>query len=282
MKHALAADAAGIGLRAPHLRDLLETRPALDFVEVHSENYFHDGGPALAGLLRVREHNPVSLHGVGLSLASGDTDSAPMIAGHLESLARLVQRVEPALVSEHLCWGAFGGRHFNDLLPLPYTDEALSLVAGRIERVQERLKRRILVENISAYVRFADSPMSECEFLAALVARSGCGLLLDVNNLYVNACNFDFDPRAELARLPREAIGEIHLAGHSITELCRIDTHDAPVCEEVWSLYADALQRFGPRPTLIERDAKLPPLSVLVAERDRAAQAMAGCAQEAA
>ena len=282
MKHALAADAAGIGLRAPHQRDLLETRPALDFVEVHSENYFHAGGPALAGLLQVREHYPVSLHGVGLSLASGDAASTPMIDAHLESLAALVERVEPVLVSEHLCWGAFGGHHFNDLLPFPYSTEALALVAARVTRVQERLGRRILIENISAYVQFAGSEMSECEFLAALVARTGCGLLLDVNNLYVNACNFDFDPHAELARLPGEAVAEIHLAGHSVTELCRIDTHDAPVCDAVWSLYEDAVVRLGPRPTLIERDAKLPPLAELVAERDRAALAMARRCKEAA
>ncbi|HSD39238.1 MAG TPA: DUF692 domain-containing protein [Rhodocyclaceae bacterium] len=257
---------AGIGLRAPHYAEVLERLPGLGFLEVHSENFFHAGGAALGVLTRTREHYSLSLHGVGLSLASADV----LAQGHLDKLAALVERVEPALVSEHLCWGAIDGVHFNDLLPFPYTRDALTLLVERVDQVQERLGRRILIENLSAYVQFRDSEMSECEFLAELARRSGCGLLLDVNNLYVNAQNFDFDARAELnallADVPAETIGEVHLAGHSRNELCLIDTHGSRVCEDVWALYGDVIAQCGPVPTLIEWDTDIPALDVLLDE----------------
>ncbi len=257
---------AGIGLRAPHYADVLERLPQLGFLEVHSENFFHAGGAAMRVLERTREHYPLSLHGVGLSLASADA----LTQGHLDKLAALAERIEPALVSEHLCWGAVDGVHFNDLLPFPYSREALTLLIARVEQVQERLGRRILIENLSAYVQFRDSEMTECAFLAELAQRSGCGLLLDINNLYVNAQNFGFDAHAELrsllANVSADAIGEIHLAGHSQGELCLIDTHGSRVCEEVWTLYRDAIAQCGAVPTLIEWDTDIPALDVLLDE----------------
>ena len=256
----------GIGLRQPHYREVFDRRPELAFLEVHSENFFLDGGAAMHALERARAAYPISLHGVGLSLASADA-----LAGeHLAKLKRLVDRVEPALVSEHLCWGSIGGVHFNDLLPLPRDGETLALLADRIDRVQSALKRRILVENLSAYVACRDSEMSETAFLAALVRRTGCGLLLDVNNLYVNAINFGFDPVPGLAELDAASIGQIHLAGHTVVDDCLIDTHGSLVCDPVWSLYAEACRRFGPKPTLIEWDTDLPALDVLL---QQAAQA---------
>ena len=262
----IAATAVGIGLRQPHYREAFERLPTLGFVEVHSENFFHEGGASLHALERARAAWPVSLHGVGLSLASADE----LAEAHLAKLKRLVERIEPTLISEHLCWGGVGGLHFNDLLPFPYNRESLVLLAARIGHVQDVLKRRILVENLSAYVEFRDSEMTETAFLAELVSRSGCGLLLDVNNLYVNAVNFGFDPESRLAELPASAIGEIHLAGHHVGEDCLIDTHDARVCAEVWALHESACRRFGPRPTLIEWDAQLPALDVLLEEAGHA------------
>ncbi len=262
----LRRNGVGIGLRAPHYAQVLEDLPAVDFLEVHSENFFHAGGAAMRVLTQAREHYPLSLHGVGLSLASADVLSQM----HLSRLATLVERIEPARGSEHLCWGAVDGLHFNDLLPFPYTDEALSLLCTRVEQVEERLGRRIMVENLSSYVRFRDSVMSECEFLAELAKRSGCGVLLDVNNLYVNAQNFGFDAAVEMTRLltslPPDSLGEIHLAGHSQGDLCLIDTHGSRVCEAVWALYRDAIARCGPVPTLIEWDTDLPALDVLLDE----------------
>jgi uncharacterized protein (UPF0276 family) len=259
--------AAGIGLRQPHYREAFERLPALGFVEVHSENFFHEGGASLLALERARAAWPVSLHGVGLSLGSADA----LAGSHLEKLKRLVDRIEPALVSEHLCWGGLGGVHFNDLLPLPYRHDSLELLVERVGRVQDALRRPILVENLSAYVEFRDSEMTETAFLAELARRSGCGLLLDLNNLYVNAVNFGFDAESRLAELPAAAIGEIHLAGHHVGEDCLVDTHDARVCADVWALYAAACRRFGPRPTLIEWDADLPALDVLLEEAGHAA-----------
>ncbi len=271
---AIRPDSVGIGLRAQHYAQLIETRPQLGFLEVHAENFFHAGGAAMQVLDRVREHYPISLHGVGLSLASADA----LAQSHLDKLARLVERTEPALVSEHLCWGAVDGVHLNDLLPFPYSQEVLSLLAERVEQVQERLGRRLLIENLSSYVRFRQSEMSECEFLAELSRRSGCGILLDVNNLYVNAQNFDFDARAEmrhlLANVPAGAVGEIHLAGHSQGELCLIDTHGSRVSEPVWALYRDAIAQCGRVPTLIEWDTDVPALDVLLDEAESASAFM--------
>lgn len=256
----------GIGLRQPHYREVFERRPALAFLEVHSENFFLDGGASMHALERARAAYPISLHGVGLSLGSADR----LADDHLAKLARLVERVEPALVSEHLCWGSIGGVHFNDLLPLPYTGEALALLADRVDRVQSALKRQLLVENLSAYVECRDSEMTETAFLAELARRTGCGLLLDLNNLYVNAVNFGFDPVGRLGELDGDSIGQIHLAGHSVVDDCLVDTHGARVCDPVWSLHAEACRRFGARPTLIEWDTDLPALDVLL---QQAAQA---------
>ena len=256
----------GIGLRQPHYREVFERLPPLAFLEVHSENFFLDGGASMHALERARAAYPISLHGVGLSLGSADR----LADDHLAKLKRLVDRVEPALVSEHLCWGRVGGVHFNDLLPLPHTAEALALLADRIDRVQSTLQRRILVENLSAYVEFRDAGMTETAFLAELARRTGCGLLLDINNLYVNATNFGFDPVERLAELDASTIGQIHLAGHAIVDDCLIDTHGSLVSDPVWSLYADACRRFGPKPTLIEWDTDLPALDVLLSEAARA------------
>ncbi|HEY1394080.1 MAG TPA: DUF692 domain-containing protein, partial [Methylibium sp.] len=205
---------------------------------------------------------PISLHGVGLSLGSADA----LAQRHLAKLKQLVDRVEPALVSEHLCWGALDGVHFNDLLPLPYTEEALRLLADRVARVQDTLRRTILVENLSAYVEYRGAEMSETSFLAELSRRTGCGVLFDVNNLYVNAVNFGGDALALMAELPGSAIGQIHLAGHLRTDDGLIDHHGSRVSPDVWRLYEQACARFGPKPTLIEWDTDLPALSVLLEE----------------
>lgn len=260
----------GIGLRQPHYARVLEERPPLGLLEVHSENFFHDGGAALHVLERARALYPVSLHGVGLALASADAGAGTRGDLHLDRLVRLAARIEPAFVSEHLCWGAVDGIHFNDLLPFPYTGEALALVAARVREVQDRLCRTLLIENLSAYVQFRDSEMSEAEFLAELVCLTGCGLLLDLNNLYVNASNFGFDPLTELDRLPMHAVGEIHLAGHAVTGHGLIDTHGSRVCDDVWSLLRAVRTRGVTAPALIEWDTDLPVLDVLLAEADRA------------
>jgi uncharacterized protein (UPF0276 family) len=260
---------AGIGLRAPHLHALLDSTPNLGWVEVHSENYFGCGIP-LAHLSRVRRDYPVSLHGVGLSIGSTD----PLDDSHLCELDRLINNLQPALVSEHLSWGSVGGQHFNDLLPLPYTEEALKHVVTRVQQIQDRLGRKILIENISSYLEFTHSVIPEAEFLATLARRSGCGILLDVNNVYVSAQNHDFDPYGYLDALSAEDIQEIHLAGFTRKHVeggeLLIDTHNQRVFHEVWRLYDAAIAKFGPRPTLIEWDTDLPSLNTLVLEANKA------------
>lgn len=256
------ARGCGIGLRAPHVRHVLSERPPVAWFEAHSENYFADGGGALAALDRIRGDYPVSLHGVGMSLGSTD----PLDRAHLAKLSRLVARIEPILVSEHLCWSGVGGRHFNDLLPLPYTEEALDHVCARVTLAQELLGRELLVENVSSYVAFADATIPEWEFVAEVARRTGCRLLLDVNNVHVNAVNHGFDADRYLAAIPAAAVGEIHLAGFETTRAGLIDTHGAPVAPEVWALYRRAIARFGARPTLIEWDVDLPPFAVLQRE----------------
>jgi len=263
--------AVGVGLRQPHYAEVFERRPALGFLEVHSENFFLDGGASMRVLERARAAYPISLHGVGLSLGSADA----LAEQHLAKLRRLVERIEPDLVSEHLSWGGVGGRHFNDLLPLPSTRDVLDLMSARIDRVQDVLKRPILVENVSAYVAYRDSEMSEFALLAELVRRTGCRLLLDLNNLYVNAVNFGTDPLAALNELAPAMIGEIHLAGHADTDAGLIDTHGTRVCAEVWSLYDAACRRLGAHPTLIEWDTDLPALDVLLDEAGIAASVAA-------
>lgn len=256
----------GIGLRACHYRDFLDGRPAVGWLEVHSENYFGDGGYDLHVLEQVRRDYPLSLHGVGLSLGSADG----LREGHLRKLQRLVQRIEPALVSEHLCWGAFGQRHFNDLLPLPYTREALDLMSARVDQAQTALGRTLLVENLSSYLEYRDTDYTEFEFLAELARATGCGILLDVNNLYVNAVNHGGAATQALEVLPAPAVKEIHLAGHSKVEECLIDDHGSQVAAPVWHLYEMACRRFVDVPTLIEWDTNIPPLETLLAEARRA------------
>jgi uncharacterized protein len=255
----------GIGLRAQHHCELLARRPPLGWVEVHSENFFARGGVQRDVLNAVRGAYPLSLHGVGLSIGSTD----PLDSRHLGALARLVRDFEPMLVSEHLSWGSVNGRFMNDLLPLPYTEEALRHTAARVRSVQDVLGRQILIENVSSYLQFTASEMPEWEFLVALAAESGCAILLDLNNLYVNAMNHDFDPYEYLDFMPPLAVREIHLAGHAVKRIgtrdVLMDTHGTAVCEVVWELYGRALERFGPLPTLIEWDTDLPALEVLVA-----------------
>jgi uncharacterized protein (UPF0276 family) len=262
--------AAGIGLRAQHHLDVLAEAPRVGWFEAHAENYFADGGARIACLERIRAQFPLSLHGVGASL--GGTD--PLDSEHLAKLERAVRRFQPMLISEHLSWSSAGGRHANDLLPLPYTEEALAHVSARIGIVQDRLGRRILIENVSSYLAFECSHITEWDFLTAVAERSGCGILLDLNNIHVSAHNHGFDARGYVEAIPRELVCELHLAGHTrVTAGNRdllIDTHSAPVAEAVWDLYRVALERFGPVPTLIEWDAQLPPLAELVAEADRA------------
>lgn len=253
---------AGVGLRARHYPEFLGARPAAGWIEVHSENYFGAGGRDRRVLERLRSDYPVSLHGVGLGLGSAGALSAPHVAG----LRELVARIDPVFVSEHLCWGATGDRYLNDLLPLPYTEEALALVSERVAQLQDLLGRRVLVENISSYLEPAPGDMSEGEFLAALAHRSGCGLLVDVNNLYVNQVNLGRDALGQMRALDPRSVEEIHLAGYSEGEHCLIDTHGARVAEPVWRLYEAALRLFGSVPTLIEWDTDVPALEVLLGE----------------
>lgn len=257
---------AGIGLRAQHYREVVQTQPAIGWFEVHSENYFGAGGPPLGFLAQVRRDYPLSLHGVGLSL--GGTD--PLDMTHLQKLKSLITRFAPGLISEHLCWSSIGGIHLNDLLPLPYTEEALQHVSGRIRRTQDYLQQEILIENVSSYLQYHHSTLAEEEFLAEVAARAGCGILLDINNIYVNAVNHGFDPHAYLRAIPVTAVREMHLAGFAVNHYDEgdilIDHHGAPVAQPVWDLYREALERFGPIPTLIEWDTDIPPLSVLLQE----------------
>jgi uncharacterized protein (UPF0276 family) len=265
----------GIGWRHPHYAALLEGRPALGFIEVHSENFFGEGGAALAVLQQARAHWPVSLHGVGLALGS----AAGVDEWHLARLAALVDRIEPMLVSDHACFarGELGGDslHASDLLPLPFNRDALDVLAGNVQRVQDRLRRPLLVENLSAYLALAGADRSETEFLGELARRTGCRLLVDVNNLYVNALNAQAaDPEAAcrgwLDRITPAHVGEIHLAGHCVLDDIVIDDHGSRVAEPVWQLFRHARRRFGEVPTLVEWDTGIPPLETLLAEARRA------------
>lgn len=256
----------GIGLRAPHYRDFLDGRPRADWLEVHSENFLDRAGWDWHVLHRVRRDYPVSLHGVGLGLGSARGFSE----AHLARVAALVREIDPVLVSEHLCWSALDERHFNDLLPLPLSRAALDLVCSRVGAVQEALGRTIALENVSTYVRFRDDALGETAFLAEVVRRTGCRVLLDVNNLHVNQANHGEDARAALEALAPDSVAEIHLAGHLPTPDALIDHHGDRVAPAVWELYAHALRRFGPVPTLIEWDTDIPPLAVLLEEADTA------------
>ncbi|TAN08264.1 MAG: DUF692 domain-containing protein [Rhodanobacteraceae bacterium] len=266
--------AAGIGLRAPHVTRVLIERPPIAWLETHAENLFAAGGSLHNAMHQIRADYPLSLHGVGLSLGSADD----LNTTHLQRLRSLVEHYQPELVSEHLCWGAIGGRHSNDLLPMPFTEEAVNLMVSRIGQVQDTLKRQILVENISTYLRFRGGEYSEWEFVSTVVRRSGCGLLCDVNNIYVNSVNHDFDPHVYLRALPREAIQEIHLAGFTRKEglpvPLLIDSHSRRVDAKVWDLYAEAIDLFGPIPTLIEWDQDIPELEVLLDEAAHAEEVL--------
>jgi uncharacterized protein (UPF0276 family) len=268
----------GVGLRPTHYPRLWDGSARADWFEVISENYMVEGGRPLASLERARALAPVALHGVSLSLGSTD----PLDEAYLRDLLTLATRVEPAWISDHLCWTSVGGHHAHDLLPLPYTEEALALVAARVDRVQARLGRAILVENVSSYVAFAHSTLTEWDFLAALAARTGCGLLLDVNNVHVSARNHGFDPRAYLAALPAGAVGQIHLAGHTDHGAYLLDSHDGNVSDPVWDLYREAVRRLGRVSTLVEWDDHIPDLEVVAAEAGRARAIEAEVLREAA
>jgi uncharacterized protein (UPF0276 family) len=266
--------AAGVGFKAEHYAEALAAPAADLWFEVHAENYMVAGGPRLAMLERLRRDRPLSLHGVGMSLA-GHAEPDPE---HIAALKRLVDRFEPALVSEHLAWSRLDGRCFPDLLPVPRTNEVLARCVANISRVQDALGRQILIENPTHYLALTDHSWSETSFLAELARRSGCGLLIDVNNVAVGAHNLGYDPLAWLEATPADYVGEIHLAGHSLDAegTLLIDSHDAPISDDVWELYQSLIARIGPRPTLIERDGHLPPFAELMRERDRAQGTLMG------
>jgi uncharacterized protein (UPF0276 family) len=275
---------AGIGLRFQHHRAVLAERPPVGFVEVHIENYL-GGGPPIKHLEAVRREYAVSLHGVGLSLGSAEG----LDANHLQRICALADRINPLFVSEHVSWSVTGGVYLNDLLPLPYTDEALAIFCANMQRMQEALKQPVLVENPSTYLQFAHSTIPEWEFVAEISKRTGCGLLLDVNNVFVSACNHGFDAGEYLRTMPRSAVREIHLAGHTAKQIgdqtLRIDDHGSAVCDEVWALYDEAIGLLGPVPTLIEWDSRIPPLADIVAEAakaDAVIQRQMECADAAA
>lgn len=258
----------GLGLRPSHYAEL--GSPAggaasrVDWLEIITENYMVPGGSPLHHLDRLRRDWPMVMHGVSLSIGG----TAPLNESYLRDLKALVDRVQPAWISDHLCWTGTSKRQLHDLLPLPHTEAALRHVVERIGRVQDRLGRRMAFENATSYVRFAEDEMAEHEFVAEVARRADCLLLLDVNNVWVNSVNHGFDPQACIEALPGDRVVQIHLAGHSVEEGFLIDTHDAPVCAEVWALYAHTLRCLGPRPTMIERDDHIPPLPELVAELD--------------
>jgi uncharacterized protein (UPF0276 family) len=263
------ATGCGIGLRAPHVEEVVETRPRIPWLEVHAENYM-GGGPAIRTLERLRRDYPLSVHGVGLSLGTAEG----LDRRHVDRLARLVERLEPALVSEHLSWSVSGGVYLNHLLPLPYTEETLETVADHVACVQERIGRRLLVENPSSYLRLRGSGIPEPEFLNELAARTGCGVLCDVNNVYVTCANLGGDAEAWIDGLAPTIVGEIHLAGHAVNDAdgrpMLIDDHGSAVSPDVWSLYTRAIARFGRVPSLVEWDTDVPSLDVLLDEAKKA------------
>ena len=256
----------GLGLRTDHYEAILQESPRVDWFEAISENYMVGGGKPLRWLERIRERYPVVLHGVSLSIGS----TAPLDRAHLIQLKALAERIQPAWISDHLCWTGIAGRNLHDLMPLPHTEEAVHHIAARVREVQDFLGRRILLENVSSYVDFAHSTVPEWEFLRAVAEEADCLILLDVNNIYVNSRNHGFDPLTYLRAVPARRVQQIHLAGHSRNGELLIDTHDHPVPEPVWALYAEAVRRFGKVATMVERDDDIPPLKELVAELDRA------------
>jgi len=277
-------DGFGLGLRTDHYVDFRAT-PArelgVDWLEVISENYLVPGGKPLAHLTAIRRDVPMVMHGVSMSIGGSD----PLDLGYLRELKNLADRIEPAWISDHLCWTGVNGHNLHDLLPLPYTEAALRHVAERVLRVQDLLGRRLVLENVSSYVGWSADEMSEWQFIAELARRADCELLLDVNNVYVSATNHGFDPHVFIDAMPAGRVRQIHLAGHETNEDgFLIDTHDHPVCEAVWALYRHTVERLGPLPTMIERDDRIPPLAELVAELGRARRecALAMAARELA
>ncbi|QBB71273.1 DUF692 domain-containing protein [Pseudolysobacter antarcticus] len=256
----------GLGLRVDHYQDLLEGERKVDWLEILSENYMIPGGRPLHFLERFRERYPLVMHGVSLSIGSGD----PLNRDYLKRLKQLADMVQPAWISDHLCWTGVDGKNLHDLMPLPYTEEAISQVVERVREVQDFLGRRILLENVSSYVSFASAQMHEWEFLNAIAERADCLILLDINNIYVSSHNHGFDPLEYLAGITADRVQQFHLAGHDNQGALIIDTHDAPVIDGVWDLYRHAVRRFGPVSTMIERDDKIPPLTELLAELQHA------------
>jgi uncharacterized protein (UPF0276 family) len=260
------AGAAGVGLRPKHYDEIISTWPRIDWFEIISENFLVPGGRPLHILDQVRSHYPVAMHGVSLSIGSVD----PLNFDYLARLKDLAARCEPMWISDHLCWTSVGGHNSHDLLPLPYTPEAVGHVAERVSRVQDFLGRRILLENVSTYLEFEHAPMPEWEFLNAVAAQADCEILLDINNIYVSAFNHGFSAREYLGSVAPRRVRQFHLAGHTDRGTFLHDTHDHPVCDDVWSLYDEAVRRFGPSTTLIEWDDQIPPLATLMNEADRA------------
>jgi uncharacterized protein (UPF0276 family) len=268
----------GLGLRPEHYEEIAASPGRVDWFEALSENYMVPGGNPLAWLERIRRDYPVALHGVSLSIGSID----PLDRRYLDELKALVDRVQPMWVSDHLCFTGLRGTNMHDLLPLPYTEEALDHVAGRVRAVQDHLGRRLVLENVSSYITYAASELSEWEFIAELARCADCDILLDVNNVYVSAFNHDFDAHAFLRAMPRERVRQFHLAGHTHKGSHIIDTHDHPIVDDVWSLYEEALRLFPGVPTMIERDADIPPYAELLSELDIARRLAAGARREAA
>jgi uncharacterized protein (UPF0276 family) len=256
----------GLGLRAEHYEDILNSRPALDWLEIITENYLVAGGKPLYYLDRIREHYPMVMHGVSLSLGGSDE----LDHRYLQNVKKLADRIQPVWISDHLCWTGVNGVNTHDLLPLPYIEEAITQVVTHIKQVQDILDRHILIENVSSYLTFENSQMTECEFLTAIAQEADCYILLDVNNIYVSACNHNFNALDYLRGIPRERVVQIHLAGHTNHGDYIVDTHDAPVIQPVWDLYGQTLKHFGAVSTMIERDDNIPPLSDLLAEVDQA------------
>ena len=264
----------GLGLRTQHYQEILDSAPPVDWFEALTENYLVPGGKPLHYLDQVRARYPVVLHGVSLSIGSSDH----LNWDYLRQLKALAARIEPMWISDHLCWTGLNGRNLHDLLPLPYTEEAVIHVSDRIRAVQDFLGRRLLIENVSSYLTYTDSCMSEWEFLSAVAGRADCLILLDINNIYVSSVNHEFDPLEYLRGVPVERVQQFHIAGHRNHGDYIVDTHDEPVIDPVWRLYADACRRFGPVSTMIERDGNIPPLAQLLEELDQARRIAAGVA----
>ena len=258
----------GLGLRTKHYEAILETKPALDWFEIISENYMVPGGRPLANLTRIRNDYPMAMHGVSLSIGSSEA----LNVDYLRDLKALADRIEPVYISDHLCWTGIAGKNLHDLMPIPYTEATVVHVADRVRQVQDFLGRQILLENVSSYVTFAQSEMSEWEFVRAIAEKADCHILLDINNIFVSAFNHDFKPIEYVEGIPVERVRQFHLAGHENRGDIIIDTHDAPVIDPVWDLYTKACERFGPVSTMIERDDNIPPLEELLLELDHARQ----------